>query len=279
MLTLAISIGVSIAVVIACITTDLSTGGTVASGIGGFLIPQLLIGFLVRKKVVAIKNGLEEIVMTGQKRLNRKVQQFQTKPGGNIKVIQRQIENDQKVIFNQALDYIENFKPYQKWNLLMGKQISTMRLQFLYQLKEFEQVDELLAEKSPLKSPMMMEPLLVAMKMARQFKKKNIEAAEKTFKKRVKWFRGDRGSLLYGLMSWIYVKEGESEKARQLLLKGKESTANEVLANNWELLSNCKDKQFSNAGLGEEWYGLYLENPPAPKQQRMRGNAQSGRRF
>jgi len=75
------------------------------------------------------------------------------------------------------------------------------------------------------------------------------------------------------------MQQGESEKARQLLVKAKEITADKTLAANWELLSNCKEKSFSNAGLGEEWYGLYLETPPMPKQQRMHGNAHGGRRF
>jgi len=125
----------------------------------------------------------------------------------------------------------------------------------------------------------LMEPMMVAMKMARQYKNDDIEGVEKTFNKRVKWFRGSRSTLLYGVMSWVYMKQGESEKARMLLVKGKESTGDETLARNWEMLANNKDKSFSNAGLGEEWYGLYLENPPAPKQQKMRGNARSGRMF
>ena len=115
--------------------------------------------------------------------------------------------------------------------------------------------------------------------MARQYKNGDVAGAEKTFKSRVKWFRGNRGTLLYGLMSWIYMQQGESEKARQLLVKAKDLTADKTLASNWELLSNNKDAAFSNAGLGEEWYGLYLENPPVPKQQRMHGNAHSVRRF
>jgi len=125
----------------------------------------------------------------------------------------------------------------------------------------------------------MTEPMQVAMKMARHFKNKDFEGAEKTFNRRIKWFRADRGTLLYAVMTWIYMKQGETEKARQLLLKAKENTADPVFARNWELLSNLKEKKFSNAGLGDEWFGLYLENPPAPKQQRVRGNQRGGRPF
>ena len=79
-------------------------------------------------------------------------------------------------------------------------------------------------------------------------------------------------------MTWILVKEGNVEEARQLLSKAKDATGNEAFTHNWVQLSNDRVKNYSNAGLGEEWYGLYLENPPTPKQQRMRGNAK-GRRF
>jgi hypothetical protein len=278
MLSLLISILVSTAGVIAGLMNDLSTGLLITIAIAGLLLPQILLGLLLRKKTATITADLQGMIMAGQKRMNHKIQQFQCKPGGNPKTIQRQLEGDQQELFKKALEFTSNFEPLRKWNLLMGKQISTMRLQFLYQLKEFKQVDEIFAQ-GPLTAPMMMEPLMVAMKMARQYKNDDIDGAEKTFKRRVKWFKGDRASLLYGLMSWIYVKQGESEKAHQLLIKGKTATGNETLASNLNHLSNRKEKSFSNAGLGDEWFGLYLENPPNPKQQRMRGNAKGGRRF
>ena len=279
MLTLLISALISAALVFACKAAQTAPGTVIFSGITGFIASYFLIGFLVRKKVTSIQNQLQEIVLGGQRRITRKIQQFQSKPGGNIKLIQRQIETDQVTLCRDSLRFTERLDPFKKWNLLMGRQIATMRLQFHYQLKEFEQVDALFATSGLFTGALMLEPMTVAMKMARQYKNKDLSGAEKTFKRRIKWFRGDRGTLLYGLMSWIYMKQSESEKARQLLLKSKETTGNKTLAANWEFLSNCKDKSFSNTGLGEEWYGLYLENPPTPKQQRIRGNAHSGRGF
>jgi hypothetical protein len=258
---------------------DAKTGTTIFFGIAGFIAFFYLIGFLVRKRIAKTQNELQAGMMAAQQRLQRKVQQFQSKPGGNVKLIQRQIEADQKLIYQQGLDFIPRLEPFKKWSLLMGRQIATMRLQFLYQLKEFDQVDAILSSSGLLKGPLMMEPMTVAMKMARQYKNKDMEGAEKTFKRHIRWFRGDRGTLLYGLISWIFVKEGETEKARTLLAKAKESTGNETFAHNWEQLSNDRTKRFSNAGLGEEWYGLYLENLPTPKQQRVRGNARNARGF
>jgi len=277
MFSLLISIAISIALISISIVTHLKPGITIFIGIIGFLASYYLVSFLVRKKVTSVQNELQEILAGGQQRMTRKVKQFQNKPGGNIKLIQRQIEGDQKALYKQSLDFTERLEPFKKWNFLMGRQIATMRLQFLYQLKEFEQADAILSTGGLFKGPMMIEPMPVAMKMARQYKNNDMAGAEKTFKRHVKWFRGDRGTLLYGLMSWIFMKQGESEKARQLLYKAKDITANETFAMNWERLSNNKEKSFSNAGLGDEWFGLHLENPPAPKQQRARGN--KGRRF
>ena len=279
MLALLISVMVSSAAVAACIVYDAGQGGAIAAGIASFLITQFLIGLIVRKQVAKVQNELQEKLTNAQKQVNRKIQIFQTKPGGNIKQLQRQIESDQKAVVTEALAFTKRFEPFKKWNLLMGRQIATMRLQFQYQLKHFEEVDQILATRGLLKGPMMMEPMAIAMKMARQYKNGEMEKLEKTFKRHIKWMRGNRGSLLYGLMSWVYVTEGESEKARQLLVKAKEVTADETFSRNWEMLSNNKDSAFSNAGLGEEWYSLYLEAPPMPKQQRMRGNGRSGRRF
>jgi hypothetical protein len=279
MFALLISVIVSAAAVIACIVYHVGLGGEIFWGIAGFLIPQFLIGFIVRKKVTAVQNGLQEMLTNSQKQMNRKIQMFQTKPGGNIKQIQRQLEGDQKAVVTEALAFTNRFEPFKKWTLMMGRQIATMRLQFFYQLKKFEEVDQILATGGLFTGPMMMEPMVIAMKIARQYKNGDLVGAEKTFKRRVKWFRGNRGTLLYGLMSWIYMQQGESEKARMLLVKAKDITSDETLASNWELLANNKNSSFSNAGLGEEWYGLYLEAPPLPKQQRMHGNAHGGRRF
>jgi hypothetical protein len=279
MFALLISVLVSAVAVSACLGAHTGPGAATAAGLAGLLLTQILIGFIVRKKVARVQEALQELLATGQKQVTRKVQMFQSKPGGNVKQLQRQIEADQKTIITSALAFTDQFKPFKKWTLMMGRQISTMHLQFNYQLKDFTAVDQILAKGGLLTGPLMMEPMVVAMKMARQFKQGDPAAAEKTFKRHISWFRGSRGTLLYGLMSWIYMQQGESEKARTLLIKAKDVTADATLAHNWEMLSNNKDAAFSNAGLGEEWYGLYLETPSMPKPQRVRGNSRGGRRF
>ncbi|HKL20240.1 MAG TPA: hypothetical protein VJ904_00455 [Tichowtungia sp.] len=279
MLSLLISLIGTAAVVAACFAAGFSPVEASGAGVAAFIVLQVGIGFVVRRKIKKVQSGLQEMMENGQKQMNRKVQMFQSKPGGNIKQIQRQLESDQKKLITQALEFVDRLEPFKKWNLMIGRQIDTMRMQFLYQLKEFEEVDRILSKSGLFTGPVMLEPTAIAMKIARQYKNEGAAKAEKTFKRRIKWFRGNRGKLLYGLMSWMYVKEGEAEKAHQLLIKGADATGDETLARNLEMLANKKEKSFSNAGLGDEWYALYLENPPAPKQKRMRGNPRSGRMF
>lgn len=277
MLSLVISFIIAILISGTCMASGVKSG-SVAYGILGFIVSQVLISLLVRKKIKAVNEALQEMMAAGQKRINHKISLFQNKPGGNVSLMQRQMERDQQELFKTALEFTDKLEPFKKWNLLMAKQISTMRLQFFYQLKEFAQADGLLA-KGFFTGPMLSEPLLVAMKMARQFENKNVQGAEKTFKRHIRWFRDDSGALLYGVMSWIYVKQKQLDEARQLLVKAKEKMSNEVIDRNWEMLANDRAKSFSNAGFGDQWYGLYLEKVPTPKQQRVRGKAKGRRPF
>ena len=279
MLSLIISALVATALAGALITSQVSTGATVFYSIVGFTGTFFLVGFLVRKKMSTAQAALQDSMEAGQRRIQRKVQLFQNKPGGNIKQIQRQLEMDQQAMCQQGLELTKGLEPFRKWSVLTGRQITTMRLQFHYQLKEFDKVDEILATCGFLRGPMMMEPMAVAMRMARCYKNDDLAGAKKVFKRKIMWFRGDRGTLLYGLMSWIYVQVGEPDEARRVLLKAKEATGVDTFIQNWEHLTNDSVKSFSNAGLGDQWYSLYLENPPAVKQQRMRGNGRNPRGF
>lgn len=257
----------------------LGLGLSIGAGVLGFILGLILVARLVGKRMNAVQEELKNVMLQGQNRINRDIQHFQTKPGGNPKAVQAQIEKKQQAMIRDSLVLVDQLAPFQKYSILIGRQISTMKMQFHYQLKEFEQVDAILAEKGLMNKPMLSEPIAVGMKMARQYKNKDLDGLEKTFKKHLLWFRGDRASLLYGIMSWVYVKQGDLDEARSLLAKGKDKTGNETLQRNWEALSNDKVKSFSNRGLGDEWYALGLENPPSPKVQRQRGRGKGPNRF
>jgi hypothetical protein len=279
MLSLLISALVAAALAGFLITSQVSTGATVFYSILAFTGTFFLVGFFVRKKMSKVQGELQESMQSAQGRMQRKMQMFQNKPGGNVKQMQRQLETDQRAMLKEGLEFTKRLEPFRKWSLLTGRQIATMRLQFNYQLKEFDKVDEILATCGFMRGPLMMDPITVAMRMARCYKNDDLAGAERVYKRRIRWTWGDRGTLLYGVMSWMYVKVGELNQARQVLLKAKEATGVDTFKRNWEHLSNARAKSFSNAGLGDQWYSLYLENPPAPKHQRQRGSGRHPRGF
>jgi hypothetical protein len=152
---------------------------------------------------------------------------------------------------------------FSRWNIMLGRQVNSLRLQFYYQLKDFEKVDELIPKS------LFIDGTAVAMRIARMFRREDPKL-DAYFKKKIRKFSGDQAILLYALYSWILVKQGRLDDAIKVLVKAKDSTDNEVLKRNWEALVNGKEKRFSNSGLGEAWYVLQLEEPKMVKQQQKR---------
>jgi hypothetical protein len=235
-------------------------------GIIIFIVLQILLGLLVRKIVKRRTTDIQNIITAGQEKLNRKVQFFQQKPQGGMKTMQKILEKDQHVFIREALDSTKRMEKLYSWNLLLKKQVSTMRMQFYYQLKDFKMCDELIPKA------MYVDPMSVAMKLARQYKNADEAGYNKTFKKKCNKFKKDNASIVFATYSWILVKTGKIDEAVKVLQKGKDKTENEILTRNWESVINGKIKRFSNSGFGDQWYSLYLEEPKnnKPKQKIMR---------
>jgi len=219
-----------------------------------FLAFQITVGLLIRKKIIKISLEIQNILTEGQKKLSRMVQNFQRKPQGGTATMQKILEKEQNAFIKSALNMVCKLAPYCKWNFMIRKQMNSMKMQFNYQLKNFEEVDSILDKC------LYSDPLAVAMKMARMHTN-NTPGLDKYFAKKVKKFKGEQGTILYALYSWALVKRGEIDAAIKILNQGKSATGNEVLEQNWMQLVNGKVKKFSNAGLGEQWYALYLEEP------------------
>lgn len=262
MLAIFISFGIGAAVGIILFWVGFGPAMYITIGFLLFAVLQILTGLLIRKLVKRYTNDIQ-VVMTGaQAKLNKKIQFFQQKPQGGIKTMQKLLEKDQQGFIRQALDATKRFEKLYPWNVLLRKQVNTMRMQFYYQLKEFNKVDELIPKA------LYMEPMSIAMKMARLYKKGDT-SYKQLFYKKAKKFKGENGVILYALYSWILVKHGNIEEAIKVLQKGKDKTSSEVLERNLESLVNGKEKRFSNAEVGDVWYSLYLEEPKTqkPKQQ------------
>jgi tetratricopeptide (TPR) repeat protein len=165
---------------------------------------------------------------------------------------------------DDAIEMMDQAQPLYGWAFMAEKQVSTSKMQMYFQNKRFEEVDKLLPKC------MFLDPLSLAMKMAREYKHGELETVEKTFDKGIKRFKGEKLVLLYSTFAWMLLKKKDHEKAVEILGQAKEQTANEALAKNWQAVANNKPGQFSNAFLGEQWYALHLEKP---KQKRVSAKA------
>ncbi|MCP3967792.1 MAG: DUF3021 domain-containing protein [Lentisphaerae bacterium] len=260
MLTLFISLIIAVAAGFAS-SFDLTTVWCVFNGVVVFAVCWIVIGLLIRRKVNKVNASIQEIMASAQAKINRKMNAFQNRPGANVKSVQKTLEKEQAAAVQEAINATGAMEKFFKWNILLKKQITTMRMMLYYQIRDFAKVDELLP------GCLLFDPRAIAFKLARMYKK-NDPKLEKFFRKKVKHCKGENSALLYGLYSWILVKQGEADKAFELLTAARKKTDNSTIVENREKLANGKVKHFSNSGLGELWYSLYLEEPKI-KQQRM----------
>lgn len=225
-------------------------------GVLGFMGTTILINLLMRKRLEAIFKDVQTSVMDTQERLKRKITMLQNKMQGGPK-LQAMIEKEQAESIRETIKILDRVAPLKKWNVLAVRQADTLRGQLLFQIKDFEAADPFLDKA------LVLEPLTLAMQMTRWYKRGKMDDVSKAFKKGVKRFKDDKATLIYALYSWILVAEGRQDEAVVVLDEGKTKTENETLKQNWDHLVNNRPKRFSNAGLGEQWYALYLEQPKA----------------
>jgi len=198
----------------------------------------------------------------GQKKMQQKIKLWQTRPPGSMKDAQLEMERDQKRIVDQTLEASKKLERFNGWVPLMGKQIATLRIQLYWSVKNFKKVDELMPHA------IFMEPMMIGVKMARMYMlQADIAEIEKFFNKQMIKVRYGQGTMLYSMMAWIYVQRNDLDKANKVLIEASEKTENDIIKRNREHLANNHAAQFSNTGLGDEWYGFHLEQPKV-KQQR-----------
>lgn len=215
-----------------------------------------IITWRLRKALTARMNQIQEIMLEGQKELQHEVTQLQTRPTGNPKQSMARLEKRQKDFIRKALEGSRSLDPFIPWVPLMSRQIATMRMQLHYQLKEFNKVDELLPKCLLLDSNSM------AMKLARMYSKdEDLGVIRKTFDRSVARLKYGQSVLLYSLMAWILVQKRQEDEAHNLLVEACKNNENDTLKRNLDKLANNRARDFSNAGLAEEWYALLLEQP------------------
>ena len=241
-------------------------GWATLAGFAGFIAVALPITWLIRKRMEMIFNAVQGKIISSQEQLRRKILALQNKMQSGPK-FQAQIEKEQADSIREAIKMLDELKPIQKWNLLVLRQYNTFKGQMLFQIKDFEEAAPLLDKA------LVLEPLTLAMQMVLMYKKGDVKKLEKAFYKGTGRFKDEKGTLLYALYSWVLVAENRISEAVAILDEGRKKCESEVLQQNWDHLVNGRTKRFSNAALGEQWYALYLENPP---QQKMKAQTAFG---
>lgn len=243
---------------------DIGAPWSVFAGLVSFGVFQGVVGFRLQKKVKADMDGVQAILLAGQKRIQEKMQRWQMRPPGSVQAAQREIFEDTKVFVREAIARTETLRRYRLWVPMMERQIATAQLQLNWMIKDFKRVDELMPKA------MLLDPSLVAVKMARMYMlDADMKEIEKVYLKAVRRLRYNQNVLLAAAMSWMQVKKGDADAAFKTLTEALKKSDNEALKQNHAHLMNNRVTHFNNSGLGDQWYSLMLEEPKV-KTQRQR---------
>ena len=233
--------------------------------IAGFLASTIPINLWVKKRLEAVFKKAQSRIEEHQQVVRRRLNTMQNKMMSSTKGVQRQLEKQQEQVVREAIDDLKGVEPLRKWNLLAARQANTMRAQLYFQIKDFGKADEYF------ENCLALDPVTIAMRLTRLYKREEMEKFDKLYRKSIKRFKGEKGVLLYALRSWILVKQKKVDEAIALLDKAKDDTESDVLRANWQHLVNGRNRQFSNAGLGDSWYALHLETPKPVRVKQRRG--------
>ena len=235
---------------------DWSLVWSLLAGVLAFGVFQAVAGLRIQKKVKKDMERVQGILASGQKRLQMKMQSWQFRPPSSIQAAQREIFEDTKVFVREALAETESLSKYRGWVPMIDRQKATAQLQLNWMIKEFDAVDRLMPKA------LLLDPTVVAVKMARMYMKKAAsEEIEKVYRKGVARVRYNGNVLLAATMSWILVQRKDYDSAFKLLTDALKKSDNEVLKQNHEHLMNNRPLHFSNSGIGDPWYALFLEEP------------------
>ena len=236
-------------------------------GVLTFGVVQGAGGFIVQRKAKAAMSGVQAILLAGQKRIEAKTARWRMRPPGSIQAAQAEIARDMKVFVKEALAATESLHRFDLWMLFMKRQIATAQFQLHWMIKDFKAVDALMPKA------MFLDPAMSAMRLARmQMLDAPTEEISKVYEKAVRRLRYNQNVLLAAAYSWILLKRGDVDAAFKALTRALEKSDNEVLKSNRENLANNRLAHFSNAGLGDQWYALHLEEPrrSQPRQRMQR---------
>ena len=235
---------------------DVGIGWSVLWGVLGFGIFQAAVGLLMQKRIKRDMDRVQQIIQDGQKRMQAKIQRWQVRPPGSIKAAQKEMFEDTKVYVKEALRETERLSKYRLFVPFIERQQATAQLQLSWMIKDFKTVDALMPKA------LFLDPTANAMKMARMYMlDRPMDEIGKVYRKAVRRLRYNQNVLLAGAWSWMLVQKGDIDGAFKALSEALKSSDDKTLKANHEHLMNNRPAHFSNYGLGDMWYSLYLEEP------------------
>ena len=259
---IAVIIGASIA--IAMIVDQQSVAWSIVSGIAGYVVVQIIISLILRKKINAVQAGIQAEMNADRERINRQLTTFQQRQPGNMNGLKQLADRLQSEVSRKLLEATERFKVFYPWSPMLYKQINAMKVQLYFQVRDYEEVDRLLPKS------MLLDPLSLSIKLVRMYKNDDKEL-DSFYNKKCSRFKSEQGAFIASVYAWIKLKQQNTQAAIAALRAARKHSDHPVLVDNLDKLLNDKKKDYSNAGFGEQWYALGLEEFK-PKAVRRRNN-------
>ena len=217
---------------------------------------QVGLGWLLKRRMGALSDQVQAVMARAQAQMQAKVKRWQTRQMANPKAAEAELAKDRDAMIAEVQALLRPLERYRLWVPFLGRQLATMELQFAWQRKDFKRVDALLPRA------LLLDPTLACIKLARLWQREApAEALDKAFRRAVRRTRYDTSALLYATYAWMLVKRGAIDEAFRILREGDERNENATLKANLDHLANNRLAHFSNAGFGEMWYALWLEEP------------------
>ena len=167
------------------------TGWSVFWGIVSFAVFQFALGFLVQRRVKAVMNAVQSILLAGQRRIQQKMQRWQLRPPGSVQAAQKEIFADTKVFVRDALAKVDDLNLFRLLVPMMGRQIATVKVQLSWMVKDFKTVDALMPKV------LLVDPSMIAIKIARlHMTGGDFKEIEKLYRKGVRRVRYNGNVLL-----------------------------------------------------------------------------------
>lgn len=231
-------------------------GWAILAGVAAALVVIVPVNLWIARQLRRIFGNVQSDLVVAQNRIRTKANMMAQRGQGGAKAA-AQLEEEMASEVRRILPSIDEARKYRLWNPLAMAQVNLMKGQLLYQIRDYE------AARPFLEKALVVDPSILCMRLVLQWKKDpgDVAALDKVFRKNIARFKYEKSTLCYATYSWLLVRQNKLTEAVTLLDEAKKKTGDPVIAQNWEHLANRRMTRFSNAGLGENWYALGLEQP------------------